>query len=146
MNIEKVSSTLNQAIAHLQAKELDEMYVGSGGTEGGGDGMDDGFGVDMSPDGDPDVGGEHGVDNYSSGDDVFDDYVEQIALQTSKSCRVSPSEVLGAIVDLAEQHAATGKLPTFPDLDVASPEELMAWAGAAKQLGFGGMLRAYCGG
>lgn len=102
--------------------KIDEMYVGTGGTEP----------PDYTPDGDPIVGDEDGVDNLASDAEAYMSFVSETSADIAAQCRVADDEALGAFEDVAGQMAELGTLPPMPDVETASSEELSLWTGKAK--------------
>lgn len=144
MEIERVNAVLTRTIAAMQAKELEDLaermaeetideadhYVGAGGTDS----------PDHAPDGDAEEGGEGGVENFSHEAEMFLSYIGDVAGDIAGKLGIEEDVVLESFVELAAECAEAGELPPMPDVDIASAEDLAAWVGAAKTLGFSGRL------
>ena len=138
MNVAKVNGALLKGITAFQMSEnqnLIETYVGNGGNFGS---------PDTAPSGDPQRGGDGGVNNSDSDVDAFDAYIEQTMMAVSARCSISPEEALDALAEVADEMAENGHIPPMPDPDSASAEELSAWAGAAKTAGLVGEVIRSC--
>lgn len=138
MNVQKINGALLKGLSVFQMAEsqgLVEMYVGSGGSFGS---------PDTVPSGDPLRGGDGGVANMNSDAEAFESYIEQTAMAVAARCDVSLDTALDALVSVADQMAEEGLIPPMPDPDTASPEELSAWAGAAKTAQLGAEVIRAC--
>jgi hypothetical protein len=138
MNVAKVNGALLKGITAFQMSEnqnLIETYVGNGGNFGS---------PDTAPSGDPQRGGDGGVNNSDSDVDAFDAYIEQTMMSVSARCSISPEEALDALAEVADEMAENGQIPPMPDPESASAEELSAWAGAAKTAGLVGEVIRSC--
>lgn len=136
MDIHKVNASLLKGISMMQQRALGEAYgyTGDGGNFGS-----------PEPDlnGSPDVGGDNGVDNYSSDGDQFDEYVDYAITSIMNKCGVTEEEAGEAFVSVAMMQAKDGRISDIPDLDSASSEALATWAGAAKTLGLESIAAEY---
>lgn len=101
---------------------IEEMYVGTGGTEP----------PDYTPDGDPVVGGELGVDNLASDAEGYLSFVAETSASIAAQCQIPDDEALGAFENVAGQMAEVGTLPPMPDVETAGSEEISYWTGRAK--------------
>jgi hypothetical protein len=139
INVTKVNAALGRGLAALQLSEneaLAEAYTGSGGESFGS--------IDTAPSGDSARGGDGGVDNANSDADAFEAYIEQTAMGVAARCNISLDAALDAIVTVADQMAEDGMIPPMPDPEDGSPEELSAWAGAAKTAQLGAEVMRFC--
>lgn len=138
MNVAKVNGALLKGISAFQMSEnqgLVEMYTGTGGNFGA---------PDAAPMGDPQRGGDGGVNNADSDADAFDAYIEQTMMAVSARCGISMDDALDALAAVADEMAENGQIPPMPDPEEASSEELSAWAGAAKTAGLVGEIIRAC--
>ena len=119
---EPTSEDLDRIEEGDEDNSLGEMYVGTGGTTP----------PDFTPDGDPIVGSDTGVDNLASDAEGYMSYVAQAAADVAAQCGVSDDEALSAFEDVASQLADAGTIPPMPDVETALPEEISLWTGAAK--------------
>lgn len=103
-------------------EKIEEQYVGTGGTQA----------PDHSPDGDPIVGSDQGVDNLASDAEAYMSFVAETSSDIAAQCSVSGDEALSSFEDVAKQMAEVGSLPPMPDVESASSEEISLWTGAAK--------------
>lgn len=109
----------------LDRIEEQEGYVGVGGTEP----------PDYSPSGDPVTGGDLGVDNLATDAEQYMSYVADLGISVVTQTGVSDDEALNAIVTVATQMADGGMMPSMPDIETATADELAQWTGAATTSG-----------
>jgi len=102
--------------------KIEEQYVGTGGTDA----------PDFSPDGDPIIGSDQGVDNLATDAESYMSYVAGTSADIAAQCSVSDDEALSSFEDVAKQMAEAGSLPPMPDVESASSDEILLWTGAAK--------------
>lgn len=101
---------------------VEEMYVGTGGTEP----------PYFNPPGDPLRGSDAGVDNLASDVEGFLGFIADCAASIGSQMEVSDDDALKAFYDAADELADNGELPPVPNLDEASSEEISGWVGKAK--------------
>lgn len=137
MNVHQVNSTLGKAIMLMQESRLEEMsgYTGTGGN----------FGTPSSvtPKGDPDRGGDGGVNNMETDAQAFSDYMDDLITSVANQCEMDAGAARAAIITCASMKAKRGLIPPMPAMS-ARAEVLATWAGAAKTVGFTGMCIDYC--
>ena len=141
MDIQQVNTVLNRAIRVLETAEmndlqeeiLSESYVGYGGTEA----------PDHTPSGDPDAGGDGGVDNYETPEEQFYSYLMMVAQTAAEMCGCSEDDAVKYMEDFADELVAAGELPPMPDPESGTAEEFSTWPGAAKTAGFEKRLAEY---
>lgn len=110
-----------------------EDYTGTGGTPP----------PDHSPMGDPEEGGDGGVDNYSHEQEALLSYVMDLVDDCAGTMGLSHDDVMGGLEALAQEMADAGEIPPMPDIETASPEAISAWPLAAKTAGMAGRLAEY---